>query len=90
MAATTDHVRSAVQRLAGALLEDVERIAGRSVARMQELLPSYAKVPADALLPVTLTNTRNLLEAIRDPDADPTPADRHFSQSGARPDSLRG
>ncbi len=82
MAATTDHVRSAVQRLAGALLEDVERIAGRSVARMQELLPSYAKVPADALLPVTLTNTRNLLEAIRDPDADPTPADRHFSQSG--------
>ena len=60
MAATTDDVRSAVQRLAGALLEDVERIAARSVARMQELLPSYANVPADALLPVTLTNTRNL------------------------------
>ena len=85
MAATTDDVRSAVHRLAGSLLEDVERIAGRSVARMQELLPSYAKVPADALLPVTLTNTRNLLEAVRDPDADadPTSADRHFRQSGA-------
>ena len=83
MAATTDDVRSAVQLLAGALLDDVERIAGRSVARMRELLVSYAKVPADALLPVTLTNTRNLLEAVRDPDADPESADRHFRRSGA-------
>jgi signal transduction histidine kinase len=82
MAATTDDVRSAVQRLADALLEDVERITSRSVRRMQELLPSYAKVPADALFPVTLTNTRNLLEAIRDPGADPGPADHHFRQSG--------
>ncbi len=82
MTATTDDVRSAVQRLAGALLEDVDRITARSVARMQELLPSYANVPADALFPVTLTNTRNLLEAVLDPDADPAPADRHFLHSG--------
>jgi signal transduction histidine kinase len=82
MAATTDDVRSAVQRLAGALLEDVDRITARSVARMQERLPSYANVPADALFPVTLTNTRNLLEAVLDPDADPAPADRHFRHSG--------
>ncbi|MFZ0382399.1 MAG: GAF domain-containing protein [Solirubrobacteraceae bacterium] len=82
MAATTDDVRSAVQRLAGALLEDVDRITARSVARMQELLPSYANVPADALFPVTLTNTRNLLEAVLDPDADLAPADRHFRHSG--------
>jgi signal transduction histidine kinase len=75
-------VRGDVQRLAGALLGDVERIAGRSVARMQELLPSYAKVPADALIPVTLTNTRNLLEAVRDPAADHRRADHHFRHSG--------
>lgn len=75
-------LRGAVQRLAGGLLDDVERIAARSVARMQELLPSYAKVPADALIPVTLTNTRNLLEAVCDPDADPSRADEHFRFSG--------
>jgi GAF domain-containing protein len=82
MAATTDEVRSAVQRLARALLDDVERIARRSVARMQELLPSYAHVPAHALIPVTLTNTRNLLEAVCDPDADDARADEHFRLSG--------
>jgi GAF domain-containing protein len=82
MAATTDEVRSAVQRLARALLDDIERIAERSVSRMQELLPSYAEVPTDALVPVTLTNTRNLLEAVCDPAPDPSPADRHFQQSG--------
>ena len=75
-------VRSAVQRLAWALLDDVERIAERSVARMQELLPSYANVPADALIPVTLMNTRNLLGAVRDPDADLSHADDHFRVSG--------
>jgi GAF domain-containing protein len=75
-------VRSALQRLAGALLDDVERIAPRSVARMQELLPSYAKVPADALIPVTLTNTRNILEAVRDPEAGHSRDDEHFRVSG--------
>jgi len=82
MAATTDEVRGAVRRLAAALLDDVERIAERSVARMRELLPSYGKVPADRLLPVTLTNTRNLLEAVCDPDADPSPGNQHFRFSG--------
>ena len=81
MAANTYDVRNAVRRLAGALLDDVERIAGRSVARMQELLPSYAKVPADALIPVMATNTRNLLEAVCDPDADHSRADDHFRMS---------
>jgi signal transduction histidine kinase len=82
MAANTWDVRSAVQRLAGALLDDVERIARRSVGRMQELLPSYAKVPADGLIPATLTNTRNLLEAICDPDTSDSRAEDHFSLSG--------
>jgi signal transduction histidine kinase len=72
----------AVQRLAGALLDDVERIAGLSAARMQELLPSYAKVPTDALIPVLLTNTRNLLLAVCDPNADQRRADDHFRVSG--------
>ena len=74
--------RTAVQQLAGALLDDVDRIARRSVACMRELLPSYAMVPADELLPETLTNTRNLLGAVRDPDADPDRADDHFRFSG--------
>jgi signal transduction histidine kinase len=77
-------VRDAVQRLAAELLDDVERIAGRSVARMREVLPSYAKVPAEALVPITLANTRNLLEAVRDPRADPVRAERHFRHSGER------
>jgi signal transduction histidine kinase len=62
--------RGGVRRLAEVLLGDVERIAERSVARMQELLPSYARVARAELVPVTLANTRNLLEAIRDPDQD--------------------
>jgi GAF domain-containing protein len=66
MAATTDEVWSAVQRLARALLGDVERIAGRSVARMQELVPSSDKVPGHAPAPVTLTNTGNRDGEIRE------------------------
>jgi hypothetical protein len=45
---------------------------------MQELLPSYAKVPPDALIPLTLTNTRNLVDAVCDSGIDHRPADRHF------------
>ncbi len=78
----SDQVRSEVRQLADMLLEDAGRIAARSVARMQLLLPSYAKVPAEQLLPVTLTNTRNLLRAVRDPDADPVRDDDHFRVSG--------
>jgi signal transduction histidine kinase len=82
MATSTDQVRSEVNQLACALLEDVERIAKRSVARMQELLPSYANVPAEKLIPVTSTNTRNLLEAVRDPGANPVRDDDYFRVSG--------
>lgn len=82
VAASTDQVRSEVKQLAGVLLGDVERIAECSVARMQELLPSYAKVPAEKLIPVTLTNTRNLLEVVRDPGANPTRGEDQFRVSG--------
>jgi hypothetical protein len=66
----TEHVRSKSQLLAGVLLGRVERIAERSAARMQELLPSYARVPRHDVSPIVLANTRNVLEAIREPDAD--------------------
>jgi GAF domain-containing protein len=67
---STGDVRSRSQLLAGMLLDDVEQIAERSAARMQELLPSYAKVPRHELVPLTLANARNVLEAIRDADQD--------------------
>jgi len=67
---SADDVSPEVRRLAEALLLDVDAIAHRSVARMQELLPSYARVPPEDLLPVTTTNVRNVLEAIRNPDRD--------------------
>jgi GAF domain-containing protein len=82
MTASTDNVGSALQQLAEALRDDLKRIAERSVSRMQEQLPAYAEVPAEALLPVTLTNTRNLLEAVLDPGADPGRAEDHFRMSG--------
>jgi signal transduction histidine kinase len=72
----------ASQRLARALHDDVERITWRSVTRMRQELPSYAEVPGDALFPVTLTNTSNLLKALCLPDADHESADRHFHHSG--------
>ena len=81
MAASTDEARSALKQVAVALLDDIDGIAGRSVARMQEVLPSHAEVPAEALLPVTLTNTRNLLEAVLDSGADPSRAEDHFRVS---------
>jgi signal transduction histidine kinase len=81
MAVNTGDVRSA-SLLAALLLRDVERIAERSAARMQEMLPSYAKVPRHELTAVVLTNTRNLLEAIRDPDADPGRAQEDYRASG--------
>jgi hypothetical protein len=78
----SDDVRG-VRLLAKELLRDVERIAERGAARMQEMLPAYAKVPREELTPVTSANMRNLLEAIRDPDADPTRAQAHYLTSGA-------
>ncbi|HUA07400.1 MAG TPA: hypothetical protein VMB27_26095 [Solirubrobacteraceae bacterium] len=73
---------SAKQRLAGALLDEVETLAERSVARMQEALPSYARVAADDLTPVTLAHTRNLLETVCEPDPDQRGAENRFRPSG--------
>jgi signal transduction histidine kinase len=74
--------RGAVRELAELLLREVERIADRCVARMQELLPSYAKLPAETLAPVSLTNTRNLLCAVRDSGGPGCDAEAHFRLSG--------
>jgi hypothetical protein len=73
---------AAVRRLAEALLADVDRIAARAAARMQDLLPSYAKVPAGELIPVVLANTRNLFEAIIDPGVDRTRAESDYRAAG--------
>jgi GAF domain-containing protein len=78
MATRTYDVRNAVQQLAEALLGDVERLAAICVARNQELLPSYARVPDDELLPVLLANTRHLLEAVRDPETGYSRYEPHF------------
>ena len=73
---------SGSQRLAEVLLNDIEPIAERSAARMQELLPSYARVPRHELTPIVRGNTRSILEAIRDPDADRSGAQHHHRASG--------
>ena len=70
MRVNTEQVGGSAKALADRLLRDVERIAERSAGRMQELVPAYAKVPADALVPVVLASTRDLLKAIRDPGFD--------------------
>jgi signal transduction histidine kinase len=74
--------QSGPQLLAEVLLRDLERIAERGAARMQELLPAYARVPRDELIPVVVTNTRDLLEAILDPEADPDRAQADYEASG--------
>ena len=52
------------------LLGDVEAIVERTAGRMQELLSSYARWTREDLIAAVLADTRHLLEAIRDPDAD--------------------
>jgi len=49
---------------------------------MQEVLPSYAKLPADALIPVTLADMRNLLETVCDPHPDHGSAENRFRHAG--------
>lgn len=71
-----------LERLTRLMLDDAERVAELGAARMQELLPSYANVPRDELLPVVLANTRNLLAMIIDPDFDRTNVEEDYRASG--------
>jgi signal transduction histidine kinase len=75
------NVRSA-SHLAGVLLGRVVQIVERTTALMQERLPSYARWSRADLMPVVLDDTRHLLEAIRDPDANRGCADLHHRASG--------
>jgi signal transduction histidine kinase len=77
-----EDARAASRRLADVLLGADEEIAERAVARMRELLPSYASLAPGEVLPTTLANLRNLLAAIRDPPADPAQAREIFRVSG--------
>ena len=78
----TQHALSGSQFLAELLVRDIERIAERSVARMQQLLPAYARVPRHEVTPVVVANTRNVLLAIRDPDGDHLVALDGYRRSG--------
>jgi hypothetical protein len=85
MVVTTEEARSPatpLQRLVEALLADVEGLADRCAARMQEQLSSYARVPRAELTPIVLANTRNVLALVRDPDADRTRAREDYRASG--------
>jgi hypothetical protein len=85
MAVGTDDTREAaspLQRLAAALLDDVDDVARRAAQRMQEVLPSYAKVPLDELTPIVSANTYNLLAVIVDPDADRGRMESDYRASG--------
>ena len=82
-ALNTKDVRRGSRLLAATLLTDVERVAERSVARMQELLPSYGRLPRLELVPVVLANERSLLEAICDPNRDRGPEEDQYRESGA-------
>jgi hypothetical protein len=85
MVVRTDDGRQSVtpvHQLADALLADVDRIAARAVARMQEQLPSYAKVPTEDLMPVVLANTRHVLAMIRDPDTDRSEVEATYREAG--------
>jgi hypothetical protein len=71
------------QTLSRALLDDVGRIASRIAVRIQQVLPSCGKVPADALIALTLANTRSLLETVCNTQAEPS-APRTISGSQTR------
>lgn len=85
MAVDTDNAQAAgtpVQMMADLLLADIDRLVLRAAERMQEVIPSYAKVPIEELTPVVLANTRNLLAIIRDPDMDRRGAEDDYRESG--------
>jgi hypothetical protein len=75
-------VLTPLQRLADALLDRIDVIVEHSVERIQEQLPSYARLPRADLLPVLRQNTRNILTAVRDPDAAPSAESEDYRQSG--------
>jgi hypothetical protein len=85
MAVRAEGVQSTMtplQQMAALLQADAERIAERAAARMQELLPSYARVPHEELVPIVLANTRNLLAMIQDPDMDRSAAEADYRAAG--------
>jgi hypothetical protein len=71
-----------LQRLADELLARAEIVVERAAERMQERLPSYARIPRAELLPVLRENTRNILLAVIDREAAPSPDDAHYRESG--------
>ena len=77
-----DTVLTPLQQLTDEMLERAGAVGERAAERMQEELPAYATVPREELLPVLLENTRNILLAVRDPDAAPPHLEAHYRESG--------
>jgi hypothetical protein len=75
-------VLTPLERLAEALLARIDLIVERAAERMQEQLPSYARVPRTELLPVIAENTRRILTAVREPEVTPSPDDDHYQDAG--------
>jgi hypothetical protein len=75
-------VSTPLDRLAEAVLARTDAIVDRAAQRMQEQLPSYATLPRAELLPVLAENMRNIVTAVRDPDAAPRLDDAHYRESG--------
>ena len=71
-----------LQRLAGELLERVEVLVERAAERMQELLPSYARIERAELLPIVRENTRTILLAVSDPESAPPADHAHYRETG--------
>jgi signal transduction histidine kinase len=80
--ADADEIRGDVKQLASLLLDDLQPIAERGAARMQELLPGYAQVPRNELVPVVLANIRSLLEELGGHDVARGQSDAHYRWSG--------
>jgi signal transduction histidine kinase len=78
---STGNLRAGPQLLADVLDGQVDQIAERTAARMQELLPSHAMLPRGELVPVTLSNLSHLLGLIRDPDGSVSAARDVFQAS---------
>jgi PucR C-terminal helix-turn-helix domain len=75
-------VSTPLDRLAKVILERADLIVERAAQRMQEQLPSYATIPRADLEPVLGENMRNIVIAVRDPQAAPSIDDEHYRESG--------
>jgi hypothetical protein len=71
-----------LQRLADTMLARIEPLVDRAAERMQEQLPSYARVRRDELAPIILANARAILYGLLEPGAAPTAGSPNYQDTG--------